>query len=81
MPTGFDEAFRAVKELVATFRNNERFYLSSDYQEAEARRDFIDKFWIALGWEAKMKILIGALAKIGRKSCENELELVRTHSC
>jgi hypothetical protein len=46
MPMGFDEAFRRVKELVATFRANEKFYLSPAYQEQEARRDFIDKFWL-----------------------------------
>ena len=51
MPTGFDEAFRRVRELVANFRANEKFYLSQAYQESEARRDFIDKFWMALGWD------------------------------
>ena len=51
MPAGFDEAFRQVKELVATFRANEKFYLSQDYQGQEARHDFIDKFWLALGWD------------------------------
>ena len=51
MPTCFDEAFSRVKELVADFRANEKFYLSPAYQEQEARRDFIDKFWLALGWD------------------------------
>jgi type I restriction-modification system DNA methylase subunit len=51
MPTGFDEAFSRVKELVADFRANEKFYLSPAYREQEARRDFIDKFWLALGWD------------------------------
>jgi adenine-specific DNA-methyltransferase len=51
MPTRFDEAFSRVKELVADFRANEKFYLSPAYQEQEARRDFIDKFWLALGWD------------------------------
>jgi type I restriction-modification system DNA methylase subunit len=51
MPTGFDTAFARVKELVADFRANEKFYLSPAYQEQEARRDFIDKFWLALGWD------------------------------
>jgi predicted type IV restriction endonuclease len=40
-----------VKELVADFRANEKFYRSPAYQEQEARRDFIDKFWLALGWD------------------------------
>ncbi|HXR48930.1 MAG TPA: N-6 DNA methylase [Candidatus Limnocylindrales bacterium] len=51
MQTGFDEAFRRVKQLVTDFRANEKFYLSPQYQEQEARRDFIDKFWLALGWD------------------------------
>ncbi|MCX6339227.1 MAG: N-6 DNA methylase [Candidatus Aureabacteria bacterium] len=49
--TPFDIAFGKVKDLVATFKANEARYLSPDYQEAEARKDFIDKFWIALGWD------------------------------
>ena len=53
MPSGFDTAFARVKELVADFRANEKFYLSPAYQEQEARRDFIDKFWLALGWDVK----------------------------
>jgi adenine-specific DNA-methyltransferase len=47
----FDDAFARVKELVADFKANEDFYLSPHYQEQEARHDFIDKFWIALGWD------------------------------
>jgi predicted type IV restriction endonuclease len=50
MPAGFDAAFAKVKQLVADFRANEKFYRSPAYQEQEARRDFIDKFWLALGW-------------------------------
>lgn len=47
----FDEAFERVKNLAATFKANEAGYLSAEYQEAEARKDFIDKFFIALGWD------------------------------
>jgi type I restriction-modification system DNA methylase subunit len=47
----FDEAFERVKSLAATFKANEARYLSAEYQEAEARKDFIDKFFIALGWD------------------------------
>jgi len=47
----FDDAFQRVKQLVADFQANENFYLSPQYQEQEARHDFIDKFWIALGWD------------------------------
>jgi hypothetical protein len=34
-------AFARVKQLVADFRANEKFYLSPAYQE----------FWLALGWD------------------------------
>ena len=51
MSANFEAAFGRVKELVADFRANETFYLSPAYQEQEARRDFIDKFWLALGWD------------------------------
>jgi type I restriction-modification system DNA methylase subunit len=49
--SAFDEAFQRVQELAANFKANEARYLSPDYQEAEARKDFIDKFWAALGWD------------------------------
>ena len=51
MPATFEAAFARVKQLVADFRANEKFYRSPAYQEQEARRDFIDKFWLALGWD------------------------------
>lgn len=47
----FDEAFARVQELEATFRANEPFYLSPEFSEAQARKDFIDKFLVALGWD------------------------------
>ena len=46
-----EEAFEQISKLAATFQANEARYLSPDYQEAEARKDFIDKFFIALGWD------------------------------
>jgi adenine-specific DNA-methyltransferase len=51
MPSTFDEAYLRVKQLAADFKANEKFYLSSAYQETEARRDFIDKFLVAFGWD------------------------------
>ena len=51
MPANFDDAFARVIQLAAEFKANEKFYLSQQYQEAEARRDFIDKFLLALGWD------------------------------
>ena len=46
----FDSAFEIVKKLVEDFKAGEKHYLSTSYQEAEVRKDFIDKFFIALGW-------------------------------
>jgi hypothetical protein len=51
IPQNFADAFERVKELVSNFRQNEERYLSPVYSEAQARLDFIDKFWIALGWD------------------------------
>jgi type I restriction-modification system DNA methylase subunit len=50
-PQNFADAFERVKELVSIFSKNEDRYLSPGYSEAQARLDFIDKFWIALGWD------------------------------
>lgn len=47
----FDIAFNEVQKLVSKFRQNEGFYLSSDFSEADTRKDFIDKFWSAIGWD------------------------------
>ena len=46
-----DEAFQNVQKLATTFETNQARYLSPAYQEAEVRKDFIDKFWMALGWD------------------------------
>ena len=50
-PSTFENAFALVQPLVSNFLANERYYLSADYQEAAARKDFIDKFFIALDWD------------------------------
>jgi adenine-specific DNA-methyltransferase len=49
--SAFEDACERIGKLAATFQANEARYLSSDYQEAETRKDFIDKFFIALGWD------------------------------
>src|SRR2546421_5657780 len=51
IPQNFDEAFDRVKDLVTTFKENEREFLAPSYSEIDVRKDFIDKFWIALGWD------------------------------
>ena len=47
----FENAREKIGKLVETFKANEDRYLSPNYQEAEVRKDFIDKFFIALGWD------------------------------
>lgn len=51
IPQNFAEAYERVKQLVEVFKQNDQFYLGAGYNEADARKDFIDKFWIALGWD------------------------------
>lgn len=46
-----DLALERIGALVKTFQRHESKYKSAKYSEAEARKDFIDKFWIALGWD------------------------------
>ena len=47
----FQLAFQKVQALVQTFQTGSKHYLAAAYQEQEARQDFIDKFWTALGWD------------------------------
>ena len=49
----FDLAFQQVQALADMFDAGSKHYLSASYQEQEARQDFIDKFWIALGWDVR----------------------------
>jgi type I restriction-modification system DNA methylase subunit len=49
--SAFEESLEKIGKLVATFEASEERYLSPNYQEAEVRKDFIDKFFIALGWD------------------------------
>jgi predicted type IV restriction endonuclease len=48
----FDEAFaQLVKNLADRFQKDEKEYLKPTYQEAEVRQHFLDKFFVALGWD------------------------------
>jgi hypothetical protein len=48
---GAEEARRKVALLVQAFHSGREKVLSAEYSEAQARIDFIDKFWTALGWD------------------------------
>jgi adenine-specific DNA-methyltransferase len=56
MKTPFGTAFETAQDLVRTFEANKHAYLELDYPEAQARKDFIDKFFIALGWDVNHDI-------------------------
>jgi hypothetical protein len=71
VPAGFDAAFAKVKALVADFRANEKFYLSPAYPEQEARRDFIDKFWLAPGWDVNQRPKRTPSSRKSRSSARN----------
>ena len=47
----FLKAWDDVKALVDKFDSGKGHYLSDGYQEAEVRKDFVDKLFIALGWD------------------------------
>ncbi|HEX42539.1 MAG TPA: restriction endonuclease subunit M, partial [Phycisphaerales bacterium] len=40
-----------IRELVETFARNIETYRSGQYNEAQVRREFIDPFFIELGWD------------------------------
>lgn len=50
-----DEAKQKVKELARRFRDNFDIYKKSVYNETQARQEFIDPFFEALGWDVGNK--------------------------
>ncbi|MBD0352957.1 MAG: hypothetical protein ICV65_17590 [Flavisolibacter sp.] len=51
--TAFDLAHQSVCQLVERFQKGIYHYTSPAYQESEARQDFIDDFFTALGWDVR----------------------------
>ncbi|MDG0815941.1 Eco57I restriction-modification methylase domain-containing protein [Bdellovibrio svalbardensis] len=50
------ERFAAtVEKLVRKFDADKEFYMSSEYNESQARLDFIDHFFVALNWDLSNK--------------------------
>ena len=49
----FQESFHSIKTLLDDFKSNEKHYLNPNYSEADVRNDFINKFFIALGWDVR----------------------------
>lgn len=50
---GFQDAYHQISSLVKDFEENEKHYLNPSYSEADVRNDFINKFFIALGWDVR----------------------------
>ena len=50
-----DEVYKKVEELVIKFRNNREQYTNKNYNETETRRDFLDPFFEAFGWDVSNK--------------------------
>lgn len=50
-PVNFDAAWRQARILVQKFRANEAHYRSGAYQEAHLRNEFLNKLFVALGWD------------------------------
>jgi predicted type IV restriction endonuclease len=76
IPQTFAEAFERVKQLVDLFRQNEQLYLGPGYDEATARKEFIDKFWIALGWDVNYETQTNPYqqeVKVERRVTTNEM--------
>jgi predicted type IV restriction endonuclease len=42
---------KEIKKLVERFHENRDAYRSNQYNETQARHEFIDPFFIALGWD------------------------------
>jgi hypothetical protein len=49
--SAFDAAHAKVLRLVADFQHGAHLYMQPSYSEAQARKDFIDPFLKALGWD------------------------------
>jgi type I restriction-modification system DNA methylase subunit len=55
-PSDQQAAFLAVQSLCANFQKYETRYLSPQYSEAQARTDFIDHLFFALGWDVSHRV-------------------------
>jgi adenine-specific DNA-methyltransferase len=51
IPKDFAQAHEEVVKLCDTFADNHSKYHEASYNETALRKDFLDKFFIALGWD------------------------------
>jgi len=61
---------KEIKRLVERFQENRDVYCSSAYNETQARHEFIDPFFIALGWDVNNE---KGYAKTGKTDHEKVL--------
>lgn len=54
--SAFETAYAEICLLVKRFDANLSYFMRPEYQEAEVRKDFIDKFFISLGWDVNHDI-------------------------
>jgi adenine-specific DNA-methyltransferase len=55
-PKVFDMAYQIVTQLSDDFHAQRQYYVSHGYQESEVRKDFIDKMFLALGWDVNHEL-------------------------
>lgn len=48
-----DEAFSLICEIIDDYEPYQARFLDPSYLESQARVDFIDRFWMALGWDVR----------------------------
>jgi len=53
MATACEQGKEGIAGLVEHFRSNREFFFSPDYREVQARQEFIDPFFVALGWDVR----------------------------
>ena len=47
----FENSKKQIEELVEMFKTNEHIYTATDFDEENTKSNFINKFFIALGWD------------------------------
>jgi adenine-specific DNA-methyltransferase len=72
MPTidkqSFQTALDQVRSLIADFEASESALLGPEFSEQAARKDYIDKFFTALGWDVHHKLQKTRISKRSRSS-------------
>ena len=53
MATACEQGKEGIARLVEHFRSNRELLFSPDYREVQARQEFIDPFFMALGWDVR----------------------------